>query len=114
MAADALGWWVKGDSLPALVTTSPIGTPSSAAGVLGEPGTSILYGNQKVNDGIRPGGRIMGGIAEHERTAHDGAYRVLVVLTYSAVMALPVLLLLYGAAIVRARIRARRAPPGIG
>jgi hypothetical protein len=59
---EALGWWVKGDSLPALVTTSPIGTPQTAAGILGLPTTSVLFGNEKVNDDIRPGGRVQGGI----------------------------------------------------
>jgi hypothetical protein len=59
---EALGWWVKGDPLPALVTTSPIGTPQTMAGILGLPTTSVLFGNEKVNDGIRPGGRVQGGI----------------------------------------------------
>lgn len=59
---DALGWWVQGDSLPPLVTTSPIGTAQQAAGVLGLPGTTILFGNEKVNDDIRPGGRVQGGV----------------------------------------------------
>ena len=43
---DALGFWVKHDSLPALVTTSPAGTPQDEAGVLRPPGTSVLFGNQ--------------------------------------------------------------------
>ncbi len=59
---DALGFWVKHDSLPALVTTSPVGTPQDEAGVLGQPGTSVLFGNQNVNGAVRPGGRVMGGI----------------------------------------------------
>src|SRR4029079_4284076 len=33
IAVDALGWWVKSDQLPPLVTTSPIGTPAAIAGV---------------------------------------------------------------------------------
>jgi Putative beta barrel porin-7 (BBP7) len=33
--ADFLGWTVTGDKLPALVTTSPLGTPAPFAGVLG-------------------------------------------------------------------------------
>lgn len=51
---------------------------------------------------------IMGGIAEHERTAHDAAYGVLVMLTVTAAMALPVLLLGYVAAIVHSFVRRRR------
>lgn len=59
---DALGWWVQGDSLPALVTTSPIGTEQSIAGVLGEPTTTVLFGDQTVNTNARPGGRVQGGV----------------------------------------------------
>jgi hypothetical protein len=50
-------WWTKGDSLPPLVTTSPTGTPRPQAGVLGQPGTVILFGDEDVNDGARSGGR---------------------------------------------------------
>ena len=35
-AADYLAWSVSGDKLPALVTTSPPGTPQAQAGVLGD------------------------------------------------------------------------------
>ena len=35
---DYLAWSVKGDRLPALVTTSPAGTPRPQAGALGAPG----------------------------------------------------------------------------
>jgi hypothetical protein len=59
---DALGWWVKSDQLPPLVTTSPVGTPQAIAGVLGQPTTTILFGDQAINGGIRPGGRVQGGI----------------------------------------------------
>jgi hypothetical protein len=54
--ADYLLWWMKGDRLPPLVTTSPVGTPVIAAGVLG-PGTSVLVGDQNVNSDVRSGGR---------------------------------------------------------
>ena len=59
--ADALAWSVKGDHLPALVTTSPVGTPLFSAGVLGAPGTTVLFGNSDVNDDWRAGGRITAG-----------------------------------------------------
>ena len=47
---DYLAWWAKGNPLPALVTTSPLGTPLGSAGVLPEgPSTSILFGNQLID-----------------------------------------------------------------
>ena len=49
-------WWMKGDSTPPLVTTSPNGTASGAAGVLGQPGTSVLYGGNGINTAMRSGG----------------------------------------------------------
>jgi hypothetical protein len=58
---DYLSWWTKGDQLPPLVTTSPPGTSQSDIGVLGEPGTEVLFGDQRVVDGQRTGGRIFGG-----------------------------------------------------
>jgi hypothetical protein len=42
-----LMWWGKGASLPALATT----------GILGEPGTNILFGGDDVDPGDSPGGR---------------------------------------------------------
>ena len=45
---DYLIWSVSGDKLPPLVST----------GVLGAPGTQILYGNSTVNDDWRSGGQI--------------------------------------------------------
>ena len=62
MSLDALGFWVQGDKLPPLVTTSPVGTAQGVAGVLGQPTTTILYGDQTVNSNIRPGARIQGGV----------------------------------------------------
>ena len=58
---EVLAWSVKGDHLPALVTTSPAGTPFAQAGVLGLPTTTVLFGNSSVNDGWRAGGRITAG-----------------------------------------------------
>jgi len=73
---DALGWWVKGDSLPALVTTSPAGTAQDVAGVLGQPNTTVLFGNQTVNNGLRWGGRGIGGVwLDNQQTfALEGGY----------------------------------------
>lgn len=58
---DYLAWNVTGDKLPALVTTSPVGTPLAAAGVLGQPGTTVLFGDSGVNDRWRSGARITAG-----------------------------------------------------
>jgi hypothetical protein len=51
---DYLAWTVKGDRLPALVTTG-------TTGVLGAPGTTVLFGDARVNDGWRSGGRLQAG-----------------------------------------------------
>ncbi len=53
--AEGLVWWLKGNRLPALVTTSPNGTPRAQAGVLGAPGTNVLFGDERV-DGEAHGG----------------------------------------------------------
>lgn len=58
---DYLLWWTKGTELPPLVTTSPAGTPRAEAGVLGEPGTTILFGDGYVNNDSRAGYRLSGG-----------------------------------------------------
>lgn len=55
-------WWTQGMDVPALVTTSPTGTPQAQAGVLGQPSTSVLFGNSDLNDGARSGGRISAGV----------------------------------------------------
>jgi hypothetical protein len=59
--AEYLGWWLKGDNPPALVTTSPSGTTETAAGVLGQPGTSVLFGGNTIGTGMRSGARIVAG-----------------------------------------------------
>lgn len=76
---DYLNFWAKGNALPPLVTTSPLGTSQSDAGVLGESTTQILFGNNRVNTGNRPGGRIQFGywLAEGEFLALDGHYYAL-------------------------------------
>ncbi|WP_425614043.1 BBP7 family outer membrane beta-barrel protein [Anatilimnocola sp. NA78] len=53
-----LMWWGRGRALPPLVTTSFDGTPMVDAGVLGEPSTTILYGNNDVGTDWRSGGRL--------------------------------------------------------
>ncbi len=56
-----LYWQPKGIDVPALVTTSPIGTPQTIAGELGQPTTTVLYGDGEINDDYRTGGRLQGG-----------------------------------------------------
>ena len=46
--AEYLYWQIKGDKLPALVTTGP-DTLIATAGVLGAPGTSVLFGQSTVS-----------------------------------------------------------------
>jgi hypothetical protein len=79
ISLDALGWFVQADKLPALVTTSPAGTPQEIAGVLGLPTTSVLFGNQSVNGGMRPGGRVQGGVwlDPYQSVAIEGHYYAL-------------------------------------
>ncbi|MCI0682645.1 MAG: BBP7 family outer membrane beta-barrel protein [Gemmataceae bacterium] len=47
--------------MPPLLTTSPPGTPLADAGVLGRPGASVLFGDERVNDDARSGGRFTAG-----------------------------------------------------
>ncbi|HEY2411977.1 MAG TPA: BBP7 family outer membrane beta-barrel protein [Pirellulaceae bacterium] len=62
-----LMWWGRGTSLPPLVTASPAGTPAISggvpiAGVLGQPTTDILFGNQLAGQKMQSGGRVTAGI----------------------------------------------------
>lgn len=61
VTADYLMWWTDASDVPALVTTSPAGTPQTAAGVLGQPETRTLLGGS-LNDGIRSGMRFQAGM----------------------------------------------------
>ena len=58
LRADYLMWWTSGMNLPALVTTSPPGTPLAQAGALPPYGNAIVvYGNGTVNNDMRSGFR---------------------------------------------------------
>lgn len=59
--AEYLAWWLKGDTTPPLVTTSPNGTVATEAGVLGAPGASVLYGGSGMNSAMRSGARLVAG-----------------------------------------------------
>ncbi len=77
-SVDYLSWWVKGNFVPPLVTTAPIGTPQSVAGTLGDPRTTILFGNTRLNDGQRNGGRItVGGWIIGDVIGIEGSYYAL-------------------------------------
>jgi hypothetical protein len=56
---DWMMWWTKGANLPPLVTNSTNSTlPRGQAGALGQPGTTIVYGDSTVYDDARAGVRI--------------------------------------------------------
>lgn len=61
LRAEYLLWDVSGMDTPPLVTTSPGGTPESSAAVIGQPGTSVLFGGNEINDGSTNGFLISGG-----------------------------------------------------
>jgi Putative beta barrel porin-7 (BBP7) len=58
--AEVLLWWMRSANLPPLITASPAGTARADVGVLGTPGTSVLFGGP-VNSDLTAGGRIGAG-----------------------------------------------------
>jgi hypothetical protein len=54
---DYLLWRTRGMNTPPLVTTSPPGTDRQDAGVLGAPGTEVVFGDQGLFDDSRSGAR---------------------------------------------------------
>jgi hypothetical protein len=58
---DFLIWSMRGATLPPLITTSPQGTTQDKAGVLGQNGTTTLFGGQTANGDFRVGNRYSGG-----------------------------------------------------
>src|SRR5262245_16532969 len=60
--AEFLLWWMRGDRVPPLVTGSPPGAPIGQAGVLGVPGTVVLFGGERTNSDARSGGRLTIGV----------------------------------------------------
>jgi Putative beta barrel porin-7 (BBP7) len=59
--AEYLLWWMSGQVLPPLVTTSPAGTSIANAGILGTPGATVLFGDSSTNTGARSGARLGAG-----------------------------------------------------
>ncbi len=45
-----LYWFADGMDTPPLLTSSPAGTPQNRAGIIGEAGTSVLFGGGELND----------------------------------------------------------------
>jgi hypothetical protein len=62
--ADYQQRWTKGNPLPPLVTSSPAGTPRSAAGVL--PGAQVLFGGSDADNEGRHGARLGFGFWLHD------------------------------------------------
>jgi len=60
--AEYLYWTLDGMDLPPLVTSSPAGTAAANVGLLGNAGTTTLFGNGSFADSFRSGGRIMLGV----------------------------------------------------
>src|SRR5262249_5124435 len=66
-SVEFLMWWGHGTSVPALITSSPAGTPAivgttPTAAVLGLPTTDVLFGNQLTAQKMQAGGRITAGV----------------------------------------------------
>ena len=83
--AEYLYWRSAGMSLPPLVTTSPVTTPTEQAGILGEPGTQTLIGAEDVLEDPRGGGRVRVGLwlGPARVWGIEGDYLVLDDLNYS-------------------------------
>ncbi len=65
--AEYLMWWTRGMRVPPLVTTAPDGAerfvpgttpPVPFAGAIGQPGTNVLFGNERLFDDMRSGTRL--------------------------------------------------------
>jgi len=61
-SADYLLWWLKGDSTGPLVTTGPASVGPANFGVIGSPGTRVLFGDSGLDYGTFNGMRATVGI----------------------------------------------------
>ena len=61
VSVDYLLWWPQGMEVTPLVTSSPVGPPPGGEGILGQNGTSILYGGDELNDSSANGIRLRTG-----------------------------------------------------
>ena len=62
VAAEYIYWTTSGNRIPALATSAPVGTPRTTAGTIGDPSTTVLYGNSRINDDWRSGFRVRSGM----------------------------------------------------
>jgi hypothetical protein len=58
ISGDGMLGWMHGANLPPLATTAPATTPRMNAGVFGQPTTTVLFGNDRVDSDPRPGIRL--------------------------------------------------------
>ena len=58
---DYLMWWTKGMETPPLVTTDTLPITTGAGG-LGNPGTVVVFGGDRILNGMQSGGRLQGGL----------------------------------------------------
>jgi hypothetical protein len=77
--ADLLQWWTKGDQPPPLISSSRTGIISNI-GVLGSPGTEILFGGDTINTDTRTGYRLGLGMWLDDARRHGLGF------TYTSVM----------------------------
>lgn len=61
VSAEYLLWATTGQSPPPLITASPLGTAAADVGVIGAPGTEILFGGGGVDGIMRSGARLASG-----------------------------------------------------
>jgi len=75
IGAEYLLWWTSGMHVPPLITTSPQGTPLGAAGVLGQPTTTVLVGGT-INNEVRSGVRTREGVwlDRNDRFGLEGSF----------------------------------------
>lgn len=59
ISAEYLLWKTRGSNLPPLITVTPASTGFSA--VIGQPGTMIVFGGDRLDQGNFPGGRLTAG-----------------------------------------------------
>lgn len=73
---DYLLWWTKGSELAPMLTASPAGTPPDEAGVLGQSGTRVLFGDTAVNTSAHSGERLTLGywLEPFQCTAIEASY----------------------------------------
>jgi hypothetical protein len=60
VSGEYLLWWIRDSQLPPLITTSVPGA-TALPGVLGQPGTTVLFGGSDLDNQVRSGGRFTGG-----------------------------------------------------